>query len=385
MSSSSSIPSCPLFKQAMSDAFLNNKQIISLGLGEPCFDTPEEIKTATIEALQSGFTKYTNPRGLFELRDLIANKLLAENNIITDSDSVFITTGAKQALLVAFQALLEPGDEVIVIEPCFISFEPIIRIAQRNVKVVSIQLESSSFNLDLTSLKTAINSNTKAILLNFPHNPTGAILSNHELIEIRNIMMEYPNCFIVSDELYEYLVWDPFSHISIASDIYLASRVFTINGMSKAYAMTGWRIGFLCCPKIFRNKVSHILTHSNMNVTSFIQKGSCKCFSIDKAYLLDHMSLIRRNYNYLYDILSPLKFVIVKPKGGFFAFIQITHLSRFPDSDEYAAYLANRYCVAVSPGIQFGSKWGNYLRISLSVPSDIFTKGINLIKESISL
>ena len=123
MSSSSSIPSCPLFKQAMSDAFLNNKQIISLGLGEPCFDTPEEIKTATIEALQSGFTKYTNPRGLFELRDLIANKLLAENNIITDSDSVFITTGAKQALLVAFQALLEPGDEVIVIEPCFISFE----------------------------------------------------------------------------------------------------------------------------------------------------------------------------------------------------------------------------------------------------------------------
>ncbi len=370
------------FSKKANEYIAEGKKIISLGLGEPHFAAPIEIIESTIKAIRNGETKYCNPMGLIELRKLISQKLFEDNLIKTNYLDIAITHGAKQAILIALQALLKPNDEVINITPCFLSFVPLIRIAEPSAKIINVNLKKKDFSIDKNEIYEKISNKTKAILINFPHNPTGAILSEDDNKFFVDLLTKFPKCYLVSDELYESLIWKDFNQKSLGSFDEISKRVFTINGFSKSHGMTGWRIGYLSFPNKYRDKVSFLLKHSNMNVTTFVQKGACKAFESKLEHIKPFLLLVENNFKVLEDICELFNLKIIKPKAGFFVFINIKQFSR--SSDEFCTLLLERCNIAFSPGIQFGDSWDDYVRVSLSVQENIFWEACQKFKQFLS-
>ena len=230
-------------------------KIISLGLGEPDFPTPDHIIKATYQAMISGFTRYSNPMGLLELRKKIAYSLMSSNNIHVKPDNIIITPGAKQAIFFALMSILEPSDEIINITPSYVSYNPCIKIAEPKPCTIEIPLNKKDLSIPIEEIKKAVTSKTKAILINSPNNPTGKIFSYEEMETIVNIAKKY-KIFIISDEIYNLLNYSGEKTISPASFKGVEDLIITINGFSKAYSMTGWRIGYAVFPEKLREEFS---------------------------------------------------------------------------------------------------------------------------------
>ena len=356
-----------------------NSPIISLGLGEPSFPTPSSIVKATVKAIQEGHDRYSTPQGLYKLRKLLSDKLRKENCIECEPEHIVVTPGAKQALSLALMSILVPEDEVINITPCYVSFIPQIKMAEPQAKVINFDLNKKDLSLDLVSFEKQFTNKTKAVIFNFPHNPTGKTLSDEKFSRLVEILKKQ-DCYIISDEIYEKLNHDGTPHRSYGSISEIKERVITINGFSKAYSMTGWRIGYLVAnPSIIR-KVSKLQQHLNTNTTTFIQKGLADVMPIDETFLQSYNNELSKKAHYAQDVLENhpvLKYNI--PTGGLFSFLNISNSGL--DSDTFSFNLLQNKRIATTPGISFGANWDDHIRISLATNYNDFCEGVDKISE----
>lgn len=355
------------------------KELISFGLGESPYPTPLEIKEATITALQSGYTKYSHKQGLVELRELIKKKLWEENSIQCDIQNIVMTTGAKQAIYLSLLALVEPEDEVIVITPCYPSYIPQLKLVEPSLKICTVDLNKDDFSLNIEQIQKNITAKTKLLILNSPHNPTGKIFSREQLLELAELALQH-DFYILSDEVYEKLVYPDQIHFSLGSMKELAERVITINSFSKSFNMTGWRIGYVAAPLAIAQHIAEMQHHINTNVCTFVQKGTCAVFSLPTDYLLSFRTLVQKNALELQKmVLRNTILKLVPPQGSQFCFFNISGLGL--GSDEFCARLVEQKGVAATPGIVFGKNWDDHIRISLGVDEAEFAKGVRYIEE----
>lgn len=356
--------------------------IISLGLGEPDFDVPVEIIEATIKTLQTQKSGYSYPMGLLKLREKIAAKLNCENEIPCSASNILVSAGAKQAFQQACMALLKPGDEVIIINPSFVSFIPQIYIAEPTAKVVVVDVLKHSFELPVESIQKAISPATKLLVINSPNNPAGYVADRKQLEYLYQLATEQ-NFFILSDEIYEKLIFSGTKHISIGSFETEPTRVITINGFSKSHAMTGWRLGYACYPEVLHSKLLKLQQHMHTNTCTFIQQAMLSAFDAGGDYLLEYNQKLAQRANMLIHAFADLPAIkIVPPNAGFFAFLNIAKTGL--DSNTFCSRLIEETGVATTPGIAFGENWDDHIRISFATKDDVLQQGLELMRSFIT-
>ncbi|MBI2470423.1 MAG: aminotransferase class I/II-fold pyridoxal phosphate-dependent enzyme [Planctomycetes bacterium] len=355
------------------------ERIISFGLGEPDFPTPPAVVEAATKAMRQGYTRYSNPMGLPELREAICTKLARENGIQVRSGEVMVTPGAKMALSLALASVLRPGDEVINILPCYPSYLPQILIAEPEAVIHNLDLRRENFSLDLDRLEQMLSPKVKALIINFPHNPTGHMLSRPELNGLGHLLAER-DCWLISDEIYERLNFSGTRHLSPGSMPALAEQTITINGFSKTYSMTGWRIGYLVAKEPVMKIVNKLQQHLNTNVVPFIQKAALAALALPDSFLDDYNQRLLANAQRLAEIVAVTPALRLQPsEGGLFAFLDISQTGL--DSDTFCSGLIERYMVAATPGIYFGPAWEDHIRISLVTDTVSFTEGVQRLQE----
>lgn len=353
--------------------------VISLGLGEPDISTPQVIIQAVKDVLDEGPSTYSSPMGIWPLREMVANELRTVNAIPAQPSSILIAAGAKQAFQIILMAMLEPGDEVIVLEPSFVSFIPQIYLAEPDCIVHTVDVDRESFELSLDAIADKMSEKTKAIVINSPNNPAGYVLSKTQLKAIYDMACEH-DAFIISDEVYEKLVFSGISHVSIGSFEDVVDRVVTINGYSKSHAMTGWRLGYACLPAKLGSKVAKIQQHMNTNTCTFIQKAIVKAGVIDFNYLHDYVDKLQSRADTVEQVINQLDGVTFrKPTSGFFAFINISELNL--SSNEFCGRLIEEVGVATTPGIAFGKNWDDHVRLSYATSEDTLNEGLRQMSE----
>lgn len=358
-----------------------NLPIISLGLGEPDFDVPCEIIQETIKVLQTQKALYSDPMGLLPFREKIALKLKTENQINCSANNILVSAGAKQAFQQVCMAVLQPGDEVIILNPSFVSFIPQIYIAEPQAKVRIVDIEKHSFTLPLETIKKVIKPATKLLVINSPNNPAGYVINSEQLRYLYELAIEN-DFFIISDEIYEKLIFFCQKHISIGSFEKLPERIITINGFSKSHAMTGWRLGYACFPMFFRDKILKLQQHMNTNTCTFIQKAMISAFDIQMNYLDDYRSKLALRAKMISEKFNDVSRVsLISPVGGFFAFINIGKLNL--DSNTFCSNLLEETGVATTPGIAFGKNWDDHIRISFATDEETLSSGLELIYQFI--
>ena len=361
---------------------LNKKKKIkySLGLGEPAFNTPNQIINEAHRAMKHGFTRYSNPLGLRELIEKIKLKSKKENNISYSGNSVIVTPGSKMALSLALMSILKSNDEVIYFSPCYPSYLPQVILASNNVKPKEINLDKENLILDFQELKKRINFRTKAIIINSPHNPTGKMLSGSDFKKLEKILKKYPKCFLITDEIYEKLNFSGKKHISPASLKSIKNRTITINGFSKSFSMTGWRIGYCLANQKIINKMSLIQQHLNTNVPTFTQKAAIKTFKMNLKFLKKYNSNLLKNFNFISkEFKKHDKIKVINADGGLFCFVDISKSKL--RSDKFCFELLKKYSIAATPGIFFGKNWNNFIRISLAIDGSKFKSAIKKLKK----
>lgn len=370
------------FAEAAVQRRKNNLPIISLGLGEPEFGTPQDIINATIDALKRGNSVYSNPMGIHSLRDKIANKLKEDNNINCSADNIIITAGAKQAFQIIAMALLQPYDEVIVINPSFVSFIPQFLIAEPRCKVIEVDVSKADFSLEIEKIESVISDKTKLLVVNSPNNPAGYVFKESEIKALYHLATKY-NFYIISDEIYEKLNYSDESHFSIGSLEDSPKHIITINGFSKSHAMTGWRLGYACFPSHIKSIVLKIQQHTNTNTCTFIQEGMDAAFELDHSYLGEYnLKLKKRVEKYANMIKETERVTGIIPKAGFFAFMNIDQLGT--DSNTFCSNLINKTGVALTPGVAFGKNWDDHVRISFATTDENIEAGLKLLKDFIT-
>ena len=363
--------------------------VISFGAGEPDFNTPENIINAAIKAMQEGNTKYTNVNGILQLREAICKKFKEDNGLIYKPSQIVVSTGAKQSLANVFLAILNPGDEVIVPNPYWVSYPELIRLADGKPVFVESD-EGSSYKFTKENLEKAVTEKTKAIILNTPNNPTGTIYNREELIEIAEFAKKY-DLIIVSDEMYEKLIYDGESHVSIASvshDAY--ERTIVINGLSKSYAMTGWRLGYCGATEKIAKLMTNIQSHMTSNVCSITQYAAVEALNGPQDKVKEMISEFERRRNYMAKTLEEMNNLsIIKPQGAFYIMINIDEClgkeingEKINDSMDFSAKLLENEKVAVIPGKAFGLD--NYVRVSYATSMELIEKGLERINKFVN-
>lgn len=359
--------------------------VIGFGAGEPDFNTPENIQNAAIEAMKKGLTRYTPASGIIELKDVIIEKFKKDNNLSYDSSQIIISTGAKQCLANVFQAILNPGDEVIVSTPYWVSYPELIRLAD-GVPVYINSGEENNFKYTLESLKEVLTLKTKAIIINSPNNPTGTLYSEEELTCIASFCKEN-DITIISDEIYEKLVYGDKKHISIASiseDAY--NRTIVINGVSKSYAMTGWRIGYAAGSKEIIKLMSNIQSHTTSNPNSIAQYAAVEAISGQQDTMSFMVNEFSNRKDYMINRIEKIKEVSsINPDGAFYLMVNIDNLlnkkfnnETIKDSLDFSRLLLEQERVAVIPGDAFGVS--NYIRLSYATSLDNIKEGLDRIE-----
>lgn len=363
--------------------------VISFGAGEPDFNTPENIINAAIKAMQEGNTKYTNVNGILPLREAICKKFKEDNGLIYKPSQIVVSTGAKQSLANVFLAILNPGDEVIVPNPYWVSYPELIRLADGKAVFVESD-ETSSYKFTKENLEKAVTEKTKAIILNTPNNPTGTIYNKEELIEIAEFAKKY-DLIIVSDEMYEKLIYDGESHVSIASvshDAY--ERTIVINGLSKSYAMTGWRLGYCGATEKIAKLMTNIQSHMTSNVCSITQYAAVEALNGPQDKVKEMIFEFERRRNYMAKTLEEMNNLsIIKPQGAFYIMINIDEClgkeingEKINDSMDFSAKLLENEKVAVIPGKAFGLD--NYVRVSYATSMELIEKGLERINKFVN-
>lgn len=358
--------------------------MISFGAGEPDFNTPEPICRAAIAALESGFTKYTPSSGIPELKLAICEKLKRENHITAEPSQIVASCGAKHALYNTMQVLVEPGDEVILLGPYWMTYADQVRLAG-GIPVVVPTNAADGFVPEMDRVKSAISPRTKAIVVNSPSNPTGAVYPRQTLKEIAALALRH-GFWILSDEIYDRLVYGV-EHQSVAAlSEEVARQTITFGGCSKSYAMTGWRLGFACAPQEIAQKLSNFQDQVTSNPTSFVQVGAVEAFRLPA----EAVESMRAEFEARRDlIVSKLNAVaglkILPPKGAFYAFVDASaycETSQFPTDIELATHLLDTAKVAVIPGSVFEGQ--GFLRLSYATSRENITKGIDRLGEALS-
>lgn len=358
--------------------------VVSFGAGEPDFNTPDNIINAAIKAMKDGKTKYTPAGGILELKKTICKKFKQDNGLDYTPDQITISTGAKQCISNIFMAILNPGDEVLIPIPYWVSYPELVRLAD-GVPVFVETLEENNYKYTIEDLEKAVSNKTKAILINSPNNPTGTIYNKEELIKIAEYAKKY-NLLIISDEIYEKLIYDGEKHISIASlndDAF--KRTVVINGVSKTYAMTGWRLGYIAAPKEITKLMTSIQSHMTSNVNTIAQYAAIEALNGPVEDLNNMVKEFERRRNFMIDRLSKIQGVsIIKPSGAFYIMMNISSYfntkfkgKEIKNSLDFSRELLEEEKVAVIPGAGFGLD--KYIRLSYATSMDIIETGIDRI------
>lgn len=357
--------------------------VVSFGAGEPDFNTPEAICDTTIAAIRAGFTKYTPSAGIKELREAIAQKLTHENHVPTTADQVVVSCGAKHSVYNCMQLLLDPGDEVLLIAPYWMTYAEQIKLAG-GVPVVIYTTAETGFVPTIAEIAEKVTARTKAIVINSPSNPTGAVLPRAFLEELAALAIE-KGFWVVSDEIYEKLIYGE-THVSIASlNEEIAAQTITIGGCSKTYAMTGWRIGFAAAPLTLAKAMSNFQDQVTSNPTSFVQKGAVTAFQLPP----NQVEAMREEFHARRDLIVGLLadvpgFKILAPKGAFYAFVDVRGALTSAVADDVAlsAYLLEEAKVSVIPGSVF--EGGGHLRLSYAASRHDIERGVARIREAVA-
>ena len=352
--------------------------VIGFGSGEPDFDTPEHIKLAAIKSIQQGFTKYTPESGTDELKKAVCDKFQKDNNLSYNTSQIVVSCGAKHSLYNILQAVCERGDEVIIPSPYWLSYPEMVNLAE--AKPVFIKTDDSSgFRISESSLKRAITKKTKILIINSPSNQTGAIYPEGELRKIGRIAVEN-GILIVSDEIYEKIIFDGISHVSIASlgeDIFNSTVV--VNGVSKSFAMTGWRIGYLAANNNeLVTAIKNIQSHATSNPASISQAAALEALKNTGAITEEMRNEFEKRRDYMVERINKIKGLsCMKPEGAFYIFCRIHKIGL--SSMEATDRLLDEAKVAVVPGKVFGSD--EHIRLSFATSMDSIKKGLDRIEE----
>ncbi len=351
--------------------------VCSFGAGEPDFDTPEHIKAACIAAIQAGYTKYTPSSGVPELRQAISEKFKKDNELDYSPSQIIVSNGAKHSCLNAILACVGEGDEVIIPAPYWLSYPEMVRLAGGEPVMVQTT-EENGWKMTAEEFQDAMSPRTKMVILNSPGNPTGAVYTREELEAIGEVALG-EDILILSDEIYEKLVYDDVKHVSIASiSKELYDLTITVNGFSKAYAMTGWRLGYLGAPEAIAKAIDAIQSHSTSGCTSFAQKGALAALKGDQAPVEDMRSEFDIRRQYMVERLTSIpKVKVVMPQGAFYVLANISGLGL--SSTNFADRLLSKHHVAVVPGVAFGND--QTIRLSYATSLDVIKKGLDRIEE----
>ncbi|WP_315070696.1 pyridoxal phosphate-dependent aminotransferase [uncultured Clostridium sp.] len=363
--------------------------VVSFGAGEPDFNTPENIIQAAIKAMHDGKTKYTPAGGLLELKQTICNKFKNDNDLDYKPSQITISTGAKQSLANTFMAILNPGDEVLIPMPYWVSYPELVKLAD-GVPVFVQTGKEKHYKYTVVDLEKAITDKTKAILLNSPNNPTGTIYHKDELLEIAEFAKKY-DLFIISDEIYEKLIYDGETHISIASlseDAY--ERTIVINGVSKTYAMTGWRLGYAAASENITKLMTSIQSHMTSNVNTIAQYAAIEALNGPVEDLSNMVKEFENRRNFMVSKLEKLNEIsIIKPSGAFYIMVNVSAYlnttfknQEIKNSVDFASVLLEEEKVAVVPGSGFGLD--DYIRLSYATSMNIIENGIDRISTFLS-
>jgi aspartate aminotransferase len=351
--------------------------VCSFGAGEPDCDTPEHIKAAAMASLDGGFTKYTPSSGIPELRQAISEKFHADNGIDYKPNQIIVSNGAKHSCYNAVLAVCEPGDEVIIPAPFWLSYPEMVRLAGGEPVIVHTKQEND-WKMTPEEFEGAMTPRTKMVIINSPGNPTGSVYTKEELEALVEIAST-EDIFILSDEIYEKLTYDGAQHVSVASLSKTAyDLTITINGFSKAYAMTGWRLGYLGAPEAIAKAIDAIQSHSTSNPCSFAQKGGLAALKGDQSAVEEMRQEFDVRRQYMVERLRAIDRVsVVAPKGAFYVLANISGFGL--NSTEFAERLLTKHHVAVVPGIAFGDD--RTIRLSYATGLDVIKKGLDRIDE----
>lgn len=351
--------------------------VCGFGAGEPDMDTPEHIKAAAIEALQSGFTKYTPSSGIPELRQAISEKFKTDNGLDYKPSQVVVSNGAKQSCFNAISAVCDPGDEVIIPAPYWLSYPEMVRLAGA-IPVFVQTTQENAWKITAEDFENAMTPRTKMIILNTPGNPTGSVYTRDELRALSEVAAE-EDIYILADEIYEKLTYDDTEHVSIASltpEAY--DLTITINGFSKAYAMTGWRLGYLGAPEPIARAIDSMQSHSTSNPCSFAQRGALAALTGDQQCVTDMRDEFDIRRQYMFERVTSIQgLTAVKPLGAFYVLVNISQLGL--KSQNFADRLLSKANVAVVPGIAFGDD--QTIRLSYATSLDIIKTGLDRIED----
>lgn len=360
--------------------------VISFGAGEPDFNTPSNIIEAAYKAMKEGKTKYTATSGIKELKEEICKKFLRDNGLNYDLEQIIVCTGAKQCLADAFMAILNEGDEVIIPTPYWVSYPELVKIAG-GVPVFMEGSIENHFKYEIEKLENIVTSTTKAIIINSPNNPTGTIYNKEELLELAKFA-ENHNLIIIADEIYEKLIYDGERHISIASlTDYAYNNTIVINGLSKAAAMTGWRIGYAAANKEIIKLMTSIQSHMTSNTNSITQYAAIEALSNTEDSLNKMVKEFDNRRKYMINRLDSIKGInYILPKGAFYIMVNVSGVygksingEKITDSLSFSKELLREENVAVIPGIGFGLD--EYIRLSYATSMENIENGIDRIEK----
>ena len=360
--------------------------VIGFGAGEPDFDTPRYIKSAARDALDAGMTKYTPVAGTVELRTEIQQKLLHDNGLDYELADIIVSSGAKQCLFNALSAILDPGDEVLLPSPCWVSYPEMVRMAG-GVPVMVKGDEANGFLVDADALRPHVTERTKALILNSPNNPSGSVCSRALLEGIAALAVE-KQFYVISDEIYEKLIYDGEAHVSIASlGDEIRAQTIVVNGVSKSYAMTGWRIGYAAGPKAVIRAMTAFQSHSTSNPNSIAQHAAAVALTNGEKFMHDSLVEFDARRRLMHQLISEIPGLSAAlPKGAFYMMLNISALigkslngRAIRGSDDFAEMLLESRKVAIVPARAFGDD--RYVRLSYATSRDKITLGLARIAE----
>ncbi|MDD1758401.1 MAG: pyridoxal phosphate-dependent aminotransferase [Methanotrichaceae archaeon] len=345
--------------------------VIDLGLGEPDFDTPKHIVEAGCNSIRLGETHYAPTAGISELRQAIAEKLNDDNMLEVATDDVIVTPGAKMAVFAAIQATIQEGDELVLIGPSWVSYEPCVAFAGGHV--IWGKVDENFMPMDLSKV---ITSKTKVILINSPSNPTGAVFGKEVLKEIRDLACDM-DLMVIADEIYEKIIFDQ-EHISIGSLPDMRDRTITINGFSKAYAMTGWRLGYMAGPKESMKWAARLLSHSVSQATTFVQRAGVVALHGPQNEVRSMVKEFRTRRDMFVSGLRALGISCSMPGGAFYVFPDV---SEFGGGDVFTEKLLRDAMIAATPGSAFGPRGNNYVRLSYATSQQRLKEALDRIEK----
>ncbi|MBT4923248.1 MAG: pyridoxal phosphate-dependent aminotransferase, partial [Candidatus Thioglobus sp.] len=347
-------------------------QIVSMGSGEPDFDTPKNVQQAAVEAIHNGQTRYTAVDGTPELKQAIIDKFKRENNLKYSATEVMVSSGGKQVFYNLCQALLNKGDEVIIPSPYWVSYPDMVILADATPVIVETGLEQD-FKITPEQLEASITKNTKLFVINSPSNPTGAVYSQAELQALANVLKNYPQVFIITDDIYEHIRWGENDFINIVmADTSLKERTIILNGVSKGYAMTGWRIGYGAGPEIIIKAMKKIQGQSTSNPCSIAQAAALEALNGDQSIITTMVTAFEDRHEFIVNALNAIDGVeCPKSQGAFYSFPRVEGLIKrlgLKDDVELSTYCLEELNIALVPGSAFGAS--GYVRFSFATSMD---------------